>query len=94
VTIPKLPEVVQKQVSQRLAELLSGETEKIAIMVYEIGYRQGVKDVKERIVKHCGERVAWLESQRVARPTEDWGVKKSEVEHLGLELKAFSEEPQ
>lgn len=92
-TIPKLPEAVQKQVAERMAVLLTGEVEAIAVMVFEIGYRTGVKDVKERIAKHCTERAVWLESQRVARPTEDWGVKKVEVEHLALELRAFSEEP-
>ena len=90
----KLPEAVHQQVAQRLTALLTEEVQGIMKLVYEIAYAQGAKDVKTRIVKHCDERAAWLESQRSARPTEDWGVKKSELEHLGLELRGFAEEPQ
>ena len=93
-TIAKLPELVQKHVNQKISELLTAEVEKVAIMVYEIGYTQACKETKARIIKHCSERVLWLETMRVAHPEESWGVKKAELEFLAQELRSFSEEAQ
>ena len=90
----KLPELVQKHVNQKIAELLTAEVEKIAIMVYEIAYTQAVKETKARVVKHCDERVLWLETMRAVHPEEAWGVKKAELEFLAQELRSFSEEAQ